>query len=326
MELFSEIYGCYYTVLARVLARAHGSSATRAEIEAIVEESGFADTAFHLLPKLISGEWPLLTEHGGRFRSVLSSAETRRPLSALEQAWLKALLADPRMRLFLDDAQLQALDSALPVAPLYQPDDFFTCDAAADGDSYWDDAYRELFRLILAAVKRRTPLRIAYVGGKGQAICGTYLPWRLNYSAKDDCFRLLAAACSQTRSRRVILNLSRIRHAQIAPEAPGLTAAVAEKCLTETPRQASFLLRIFPERNALERTMLQFAAYQKETEYDAPSNSYLCRLHYDPTEETELLIRVLSFGPTVKVLEPATFAAQAKERILRQLALNQQHF
>jgi predicted DNA-binding transcriptional regulator YafY len=98
--------------------------------------------------------------------------------------------------------------------------------------------------------------------------------------------------------------------------------AQIERYFAESSRQPSFLLRIYPERNALERAMLQFAAYRKETEYDEPSNTYLCRVYYDPTEETELLIRVLSFGPTIKVLEPPGFAAQLKERIVRQLDLN----
>lgn len=322
MELFSEIYGCYYMVLARVLARAHGDGTAQADIEAIIEESGFADTAFHLLPTLISGEWPLLVKRDGCFYSSLASNDTSRPLTALEQAWLKALLADPRLRLFLNDEQIVALGNALSAEPLFQPDDFHIYDAATDGDAYEDAGYRERFRVILNATKSRMPLYIEYEGGKGRMTRGVYAPWRLNYSAKDDKFRLLAAACFKTRNRRAILNLSRIRHVAFASIPPTVNAAQVERYFTEQPRQPSFLLRIYPERNALERAMLQFATYQKETEYDEPSNTYLCRIYHDPTEETELLIRVLSFGPTVKALKPAGFVAQLKERIQRQLDLN----
>ncbi len=322
MELFSEIYGCYYTVLARILERAHGSGATRADIEIIIQESGFADTAFHLLPKLVTGEWPLLAEENGRFFSVLSSSHTERPLSMLEQAWLKALLANPRMRLFLDDTQIELISSALIKEPLFQPDDFHAYDASTDGDPYGNAAYRERFRIILNATRNRIPLYIEYEGGKGCLTRGVYAPWRLNYSAKDDKFRLLAAACFKTRNRRAILNLSRIRRLEAAPNPPSLNAAQIERYYSESPRQPFLLLRIYPERNALERAMLQFAAYRKETEYDESSNTYLCRIYHDPTEETELLIRVLSFGPTVKALGPPGFVAQLKERIQRQFDLN----
>lgn len=322
MELFSEIYGCYYTVLARMLAYAHHDGATRADLESIIEESGFADTAFHLLPKLVSGEWPLLTERDGRFYSTLASGCTNRPLSTLEQAWLKALLADSRMRLFLDDTQIEALDNALDTKPLFQPDDFHVYDAAIDHDPYEDEIYRERFRVILQATRSQSPLYIEYAGGKGRLTRGVYAPWRLNYSAKDDKFRLLAAACFKTRNRRAILNLSRIRHVAVASNPPTMDPIQVERYFGESPRQPSFLLRIYPERNALERAMLQFAAYQKETEYDESSNTYLCRVYHDPIEETELLIRVLSFGPTVKVLEPIGFVGQIKARIEQQLHLN----
>lgn len=322
MELFSEIYGCYYTVMARILRHAHPGGLARADIEAMIKESGFADTAFHLLPKLISGEWPLLIERDGRFYSILSSADTERPLGTLEQAWLKSLLNDPRMCLFLDDDQIKTLDKALNIEPLFLPGDFHFYDAALDGDSYHEPAYRERFRLILNATKTHTPLYIEYEGGKGRLTRGVYKPWRLNYSAKDDKFRLLAVALFKTRNRRAILNLSRIQNVSEVADAPKMDDAQVERYFAESLRQPSFLLRIYPERNALERAMLQFAAYRKETEYDEPSNTYLCRVYHDPTEETELLIRVLSFGPTVKVLEPPGFVAQLKERIGRQLDLN----
>ncbi len=323
MELFSEIYGCYYTVLARVLAGAHRGGLTRAEIESIIEGSGFADTAFHLLPKLISEEWPLLQTRGGRYYSALACGDTARPMSTLEQAWLKALLADPRMRLFLTDPQIQALDGALDTAPLYSPDDFHIYDAASDGDPYDDARYRERFRVILDATEVHTPLYIEYAGGKGGFTHGAYIPWRLNYSAKDDKFRLLATACFKTRNRRAILNLSRITHVQVADNPPAMDIAQALRYFEQPQTQPSFLLRIYPERNALERAMLEFAAYRKETEYDEASNTYLCRIYYDVMEETELLIRVLGFGPTVRALEPPAFVAQVKERILRQLDIMQ---
>ena len=45
------------------------------------------------------------------------------------------------------------------------------------------------------------------------------------------------------------------------------------------------------------------------------------RLRYDREDETELLIRVLSFGPMVKVTAPARLVAQVQARLRRQAAL-----
>lgn len=57
---------------------------------------------------------------------------------------------------------------------------------------------------------------------------------------------------------------------------------------------------------------------------DKERNIYTCRIWYDPADETELLIRILSFGPVIKVLGPKGFLDQVKERIRRQIALNSQ--
>ena len=79
MELFSEIYGCYYTVVSRILDRAR-PGVTKAEIERIVNDCGFYDSAFHLLPSLFSGEWDLLEEKDKLYYSKLSEP-VKRPLT-----------------------------------------------------------------------------------------------------------------------------------------------------------------------------------------------------------------------------------------------------
>ena len=41
-------------------------------------------------------------------------------------------------------------------------------------------------------------------------------------------------------------------------------------------------------------------------------------LYYDKDDETELLIRVLAFGPVMKVTEPESFIEQIKQRLRMQ--------
>ena len=80
------------------------------------------------------------------------------------------------------------------------------------------------------------------------------------------------------------------------------------------------VLHITEERNALERCMMQFAFYDKETQPDAEKGGYRCNIHYNRDDETELLIRILSFGPVVRVLGPDIFIEQIQERIKNQVA------
>ena len=44
----------------------------------------------------------------------------------------------------------------------------------------------------------------------------------------------------------------------------------------------------------------------------------MVEINYSKDDETELLIRILSFGPTVKVMEPENFIDLIKERLQNQ--------
>ena len=66
--------------------------------------------------------------------------------------------------------------------------------------------------------------------------------------------------------------------------------------------------------------MLAFAHFEK-TAVQVSDDVYRLTLSYDSYDETELVIRVLSFGPMVKVLEPESFRERIRERIARQIVL-----
>ena len=45
---------------------------------------------------------------------------------------------------------------------------------------------------------------------------------------------------------------------------------------------------------------------------------YRVSLFYEKDDETELVIRILSFGPMIKVVEPDSFVNLIKRRLMRQ--------
>lgn len=299
--IFHEVYGTYYAVLAEILTQAAEGSLSREQMERIIREKGFEESILTIPEKLARERWPLVTKAG---TTPLRHRPTR-PLTELEKRWMKSLLADPRIRLF--DPPAAGLED---VMPLYPSGAIVYFDRYTDGDPYEDPAYIEHFRIILQALRERRWLRLEFVGHHGQPHSWRCIPQRLEYSGKDDKFRLI------TGNNRTALsvNLARITHCHLMePAAPG-------QFHPRTAHRQTLVLELTDERNALERVMLHFSHLEKETEH-LDGNHYRLTLHYETEDETELLIRVLSFGPALKVLSPEKFQRQLVDRLLKQQSL-----
>lgn len=317
MELFSEVYGCYFTVVSRILQQTQ-NGLTKTEIENLVNSDGFCESTFQLLPYLFSGEWKLLSEKNNKYFSMIKN--TKRPLTSLEKSWLKALIYDPKIRLFLDENAVSELENTLAeVSPLFLNEDFHVYDKHRDGDPYDNPDYISRFRIIFGALKNNNALLIEYTDQRGGRVKRQFHPYKLEWSARDDKFRLLCGAYNsrQKKLQRYTLNLGRVISAELTEfTSPDLTELFSQ------PLQSEVVLEISSERNALERCMLQFASFERITEYDNERDIYICRIRYDFADESELLIRILSFGPTIKVICPEEFLSQIKNRIRKQISYN----
>lgn len=331
MELFDKVYSCYYNTIRHILTEASGRPLSLKEMEELCQCYGFQETALAILPKLTDGTWPLLEEYHDKkhpcdssgYKSVLGLPPPKLPLTGLQRAWISALLHDPRFRLFFTDQELLKLSEAFgKEEPLYRQEDFHYYDQFRDGDSYEHAGYREHFQTILKALQEQRPLLVAYEGKKGAVHSFETAPYQLQYSSKDDKFRLCCLLYSRGRYRlKTLLNLERIRDCHLSPET--LPASLLQElpslafrpvCRAREP----VLIRISGQRNSLERCMLHFASYEKHTEYNEEEHCWLCSIYYDQPDETELLIDILSFGPVIQVLGPESFLRQVRQRVRKQ--------
>ncbi len=302
--LFHEIYGTYFSVVAAILAEAAEGPVDRRRMEALVQERAFGESGLAIPAALTDGTWPLLDGAG---RSVLHHKPAM-PLTTLEKRWLKALLSDPRIALFAPDTS--GLDD---VEPLYRREDFVFFDRYADGDPYEDPAYIAVFRTALQAIREKRRLRVRFRSRAGAAQSVVCLPYRLEYSQKDDKFRLLTQGCR----RAATINLARVTACALLAPADSPPQPPVRR------RGRALTLLLHDRRNGLERVLVHFSHLEKETQRLA-EDLYRIRLFYDRNDETELLIRVLSFGPVLEVEGPESFRALVRERLARQLALTPQ--
>lgn len=294
--LFHEIFGSYYQATAEILRKAVQGSLTGQELNALVQEHAFGESML-TIPEGLSGErWRLLH----RDLSTPLETEPDMPLSTLEKRWLKALLLDPRIQLF--DPDPAGLED---VSPLFTPEMLVYYDRYTDGDDFADPGYIARFRTILTALRENRNLYVRFETGKQVKLQLVVTPHHLEYSEKDDRFRLVTAR----KRRRWTINLSRLTD-----------CALAESHYTPALPDAStntVTFELVDRRNALERVLLHFSHLEKET-VRLDEAHYRVTLRYDKEDETELVIRILSFGPVIRVVEPERFIGLLRERITRQ--------
>lgn len=296
--IFNEIYGCYYNTVAKILQQALQGNLTEDKMNKIVRENAFAESVLTIIPALREQKWQLLNDD---FTTPLKHTSSM-PLTNLQKRWLKAVSLDPRIKLFgVTDKGLESVE------PLFTADDYVVFDKYGDGDPYDDEHYIETFRTVLRAINEGRKINVSYTTRRGVPMDKILIPQGIEYSEKDDKFRLIV----YSKRECGVINIARI-----------------EKCMLLEKHGCKFknqfvlhdnyvVLELIDERNALERVMMHFAHFEKQAER-IDNRKYRLKIKYSPMDVTELVIRVLSFGPLVKVVEPDDFKNLIKERLIRQ--------
>lgn len=321
--MFNEVYSIYYQTVAHILTAAVNQSKAgaqpleRKQIQKIIHQNAQGEAGLLIENALFSQSWQLLHEDG----TVPLEHVPDLPLTTLEKRWLKAIALDPRIKLFGEELNFLADDEA--IQPLFTPNDIVYFDRYDDGDPFEDEQYIKQFRLILDAIKNRQLLFIEMKGRTGRKRNLITMPERLEYSEKDDKFRLTGSG----RRRQDTINLARILSCRLCdnPDVILQQAQFHQKWqrhpFAQEPQKKKVELLLTDERNALERVMLHFAHFEKEAE-KLDKNKYRLTITYEQSDETEMLIRILSFGPMVRVTGPNRFVRLIRERLNRQIDLD----
>lgn len=296
--IFSELYSLYYQTVSRILRKAQTGMLTDAELRQMIQETAFSDSILTVEAALKTEKWMLLTAD---LHTPIVHSPTM-PISLLERRWLKAISLDPRVKLF--GASFTDLDD---IEPLFTPADFVFFDRYSDGDPYDDPAYMTRFRVILDAIQHHQALSLTIHSRHDHPEHMTVVPSHLEYSEKDDKFRLVT--CS--RRKHTTINLNRIIACAAVPNSY-YHHPTPPKYVMQT-----LVLLVTDERNSLQRALLHFAHFEKRAE-QLDAQHYRITIRYAQEDETELVIRVLSFGPFLRVIAPDAFVECIRARLRQQ--------
>ena len=297
--IFSELYSAYYNTLAEIIKAALEHPLEKKEMSKIIEEHAFGESFLTIEPAISEERWQVIKKDG----TTNITHVPRMPLTTIQKRWIKAISLDPRIRLFGVE-----LPDFPDVKPLFTPEDYTVFDKYSDGDDFEDELYKKNFRLILTAIKESRPIKLRVENRKGRLVKKVLIPKYLEYSEKDDKFRLIASGDPIGGT----YNLGRIKSCVL------FDGEYKEEKMKQQPeKKASVIFELYDDRRALERVLLHFAHFEKGAER-IDEDKYRVTLYYDENDETEIVIRILSFGPMIKVTEPPLFVDLIKERLLRQ--------
>ena len=320
MNIFHEIYGTYFRIVKHLLKRRR---MTESELNSVIIDEGYRDSCLFLQPRLIpnadGSDWGLFRKNDDGTLSANTKNDPQSPLTLLQKRWLRTKLDDPRIRLFLSDDEYSGLTEELKdTAPLYTSEMLYFYDQFSDGDPFEDRKYKMHFREILTALREREILDVSYRSGKGNGKRLRVVPFYIEYSEKNDKIRVYCIfPFSEQKENFIILNIGRIL--SLKRTGNFFSGDIdSEACFRQTRCEEPVTVRINPERNAHERFMMEFAPYEKRTELDTETGVMTVQLWYDSLDETEILIRLLGFGPVLEIVSPPDFRKQAVERIKRQ--------
>ncbi len=297
--IFHEIYSAYFNTVTKILAEAVARPLSKKEMREIIEKNAFSESILTIEPALENGQWQLMNPDGS---THIKHAPTL-PLTTLQKRWLRAISDDPKIKLFTDEILFP------DEKPLFTSKDYTIFDKYSDGDPYTDENYINNFRMILDALKNKYPLKINLISPKKIEKEIIVMPEYLEYSEKDDKFRLIVSGCMYYRTVNVgtIVSLSRFTQ----PFLPD------DSNIFEHDNERSVIFELTDDRNALDRVLLHFAHFKNQTE-KIDDKHYLVTVEYLQADEIEILIRILSFGQMLKVIEPDDFVKLIKERLRKQ--------
>lgn len=296
--LFNEIYSAYYNTISKILSSVLEGKNDDETLRKIVEQNAFYDSVLTILPSLREERWQLLA---GNTTPIKNPPDI--PVSTLEKRWLKAVLQDERIKLF--GVKIEGLED---VKPLFTYEDYIVYDKYADGDPYDDENYVRLFRFILSAIREKKSLEVVMKNAYDKKRTIVCLPLKMEYSEKDDKFRVIVALDGKT----IVVNMARI-----------IDVKYSDKEISKggVRQQRVLKLRIIDDRNTLERVMLHFAHFEKST-VKTGEKEYLADVKYDIADEPEMVMRVLAFGPMVEVIAPDSVRKTIIKKLKRQINCN----
>ncbi len=310
--LFNPLYSTYYLAIRNILETYITNKKqplSNETITKLIENSAYIEAPGELRDLIFnkSETKTIFTDSQNGVSSPINHIPDF-PLTTIELRFLASIIQDKRVKMFISPELIDELQETLKdVKPLWEPDNIKYFDQNKDGDDFDDKNYIILFQTILNAINHKKFIHLIYGRNNNSDI---FTPKHLDYSQKDNAFRVFV------KELRYPINLENIKAIEITEKKPKKTE---DSTVYETLK-----VEIFDDTSRkyhFNRAIRMFSYFKKTCKKAEKENTYELTVNYDKSDESEIIIKILMFGPNMKVLEPKDVINSIERRINYQVKL-----
>ena len=309
--IFNEVFSTYYTVLREII---NSKPMDTKELQTFIKARGSDESNLFLLDNF--NKLSFLEEINGKWQSKLEG-KLEQPFTNLEKSWLKAIISDPKIKLFADEYEINILDSMLgDVEPLFDWSFFHYFDQNSENIDFTNEEYIYKFRLLKKAIEEEKSVILDYTNIWNENYVEETIPLKIEYSLKSDKFRLLGVRFRKGKKELKAYNINQINKIVEIKE-------YSDKSIDRNPYADEYCeepvtVVVHNMRGAVMRFMIEFSTYKKESTFDDETGECTTTFYYHTEEKHEIINKILSFGVSVKVLSPSAVIEEIKARIKKQ--------
>lgn len=362
-EMFSIYYYVIADVFARLCSGTTAESYTEREIDEIIAQSlnkyylRIGEDTEELLPseikelllfggflkktkRAVDGEYKLIQNRGGNGYSRKAKEEVTYqpqykcafgtelyrdvvPLSTMELRWLKTIILDDKIRLFMSDMEIALINnilkkyvptiSPLPMEKVRYFDRFHFSEENNGKDA-------DVLAVILKSLYDKRTLRIKYNTMKNRVKIGEFRPIVLEFSKRNNRFQGFFQECGT--DSIYTMNVSRI---EMAEETETMyDYSLAEQALISYREESttSVVVEFYDVRNIADRILTEFSPWKKLCSYDPETEIYTFTIFYQKQDEIDLVVRLMGYGGNIRFVDKKhPICKEIQGRMNRQMEL-----
>ena len=359
--LFNEVFSIYYYIIADVFARLCSGtideSYTESEIDEIINQTfnkyylRIGKETEELLPSEIKD----ILLFGGFLEKTSKIVEVKQsndsffkekkqvvsyvpkyicksgidfyrdvvPISTMELRWLKTIIQDKRIRLFMSNSEIAVINDLLNryaqvTTPLpMEKVIFFDRFHFSDKNS---KHMASVISTIIEGIHKHKTVHIKYHTMKNRVKTGEFKPIVLEFSKRNNRFQGFFQECSS--NRIFTMNVSRIE--KVDETETQFDYASAEQALTAFRKEnaTSVTVEFYDVRNIADRILTEFSPWKKHCTYDPETNLYTLTIFYQTQDEIDLVVRLLGYGGDLRFVDKKhPICKEIQSRMNRQMEL-----